>query len=993
MIVFRRNLRRLTLPLWVCCVVACWTGLLQPSSALAGERPAAAVDLQAGFHSPPDAAKPWAYWWWVNGNVDEASITRDLEAMKAQGFAGLLMFDSRGYHEGHVPPPPPRMEFMSPAWRRLLKFAIGEAGRLGLQVSVNLSSGAGALKGPWDVGDDAPKKLVWTACDVDGPQVFRTPLRRPPATKFWNVALVAARFVKDDEAARLAPAEFGEKWRDAVATLSPQRPVIGPVDLSNRVDAAGQFTWEVPQGRWRLFRFGYVLMDGHENDVDILDAKAVERHFERLGRPILDDAGPLAGETLTHFYSVSWEGAAPTWTQQFEDQFQKLRGYALQPYLPVLTGLAVGSRDQSERFLRDYHKTLGDCFRDNCYGTLRELCHRAGLKWHSESGGPWNRQLPVFQHADQLAFLGRNDMPQGEFWHLGRAINRPSAMVAHIYGLPLAATEAFTHMRPHWSAYPAALKGGADAAFCDGINQLIWHTFTASPPEFGQPGIEYFAGTHVNPNVTWHRQSGPFLAYLARCQFLLRQGRPVTDLCVYTGDKAYLHWGRGEKWSEQAALAPVKGYAYDLLNTEVLLGRVAVKDGVWVLPDGTPYRLLVLDLEDGTVPVAALAKIVESTEAGASLVVGPRRPRQAPGLEGYPNSSTEIQRLNRFDVLADPPFPVRLGRGKFYPVADLSGALKAERIPPDFEGPWDFIHRQAGDVDIYFVAGTGRAECTFRVGDREPELWNPATGQIHDVVPWRATEDRRTAVTITLPEGGSVFVVFRKPATARHLVSVAGPEAGVEIGGSRPDGCRLRVWQPGSYSLQTAAGPRSVTVETLPEPKPLGGPWTVRFAPGWGAPESIRFDRLLPWNEHAQPEIKYFAGTAVYRQTFALDARQAQSLVRLQLGQVRHIAQVRVNGHSRGIVWTAPWVVDLTGAVQAGENTLEIDVTNLWVNRLIGDAGLPPEQRRTKTNILLQTGEGKFPRYRGYASTDPLEPSGLLGPVQVEFGEQRDVGL
>ena len=859
-----------------------------------------AADLDAGFERVPDDAKPWVYWWWLNGNVDKRTITHDLEAMRQVGIGGLLLFDARGYHDdkNHVPAPASKLEFMSPEWRKLLKFSLTEAHRLGLTVSVNLSSCAGALKGPWEVGDDAPKKLVWTATELHGPQRQLAELPRPEGQRYWDIAVLAVR--------RDSPAET--------------------LDLTTKK--------VLPAGDWTVLRFGCRTMEGHEYDVDVLDPKAVEGHFNRMGQAILDDAGPLARTTLTHFYSVSWEGAAPTWTLALPKEFETRRGYPLRAWLPALAGFTVKTPEASEQFRRDYFKTLGDCFRDNFYGKMHALCVAAGLKWHSESGGPWDRKLPSFAEADQLAFLGRNDMPQGEFWFTGatnkhrQAMNRPQAMAAHIYGKPLAASEAFTHMVQHWSAYPAVLKPFADAAFCDGVNQFIWHTFTASPAALGQPGSEYFAGTHINPNVTWFPQAGPFMTYLGRCQFMVRQGLPVIDVCVYIGDRPYQHWGRGTRWSERATLELPRGLNYDLVTTEVLLERLSVSGGNLVLPEGLRYRMLVVDLDDELASPAVLRRIAELRSGGAMVVLGGRKPRRGTVLATTPARDDTVRRLA--DALWAKPLSV-------------AEALVARNIQPDFEGPFEYAHRHDGKTDIYFVSGTGTAECTFRVSERRPELWDAVTGRQLPEASWRAMPGDLTKVTLALPENGSVFVVFR-----------------------------------------TFDQPRLIAPPPPPTSVALTGPWQVRFDG-----KSVLFDELTGWEQHADADIKYFSGAATYRKQFELTAAQAGQPVRLQLGDVRCLAQVRLNGHDLGVVWTAPWSVELTGAVQAGRNDLELVVVNTWVNRLIGDAALPPKKRTTETNVGLQTGKRTFKAFQGFASEDPLMPSGLLGPVRLEFFPER----
>lgn len=954
-------------------------------------------ELEQGFQSPADTDKPWAYWWWLKANVDKQSVTHDLEQMKEKGFGGLLMFDARGYHEGHVPPPESRMDFMGPEWRAMIQYSLSEANRLGITMSINLSICAGALKGPWDVGADSPKKLVWAAASVQGGKEIQCQLKRPADLPYYqDIVVLAARRTdtKTVDSADLADA-LATKWQVMTPPQAKSPIVVAEVlDLTDQIDAQGNLRWTVPEGDWTILRFGYAAMEGHEFDVDVLDPEAVEGHYKRMGKALVDDAGELVGKTLTHFYSVSWEGAIPTWTGKFAQEFAKHRGYAIREYMPVLTGMTVKDAETTQRFLRDYYKTLGDCFRENFYGTLRDLSKRDGLDWHSESGGPWNRGLSTFQNADQLAFLGCNDMPQGEFWYSGRYMNRQPAMASHIYGRRLAATEAFTHMRRHWDVYPGVLKPDADAAFCDGINQFIWHTFTASPPELGKPGSEYFAGTHVNPNVTWWPQAGPFLSYLARCQYLLRQGRFVADVCCYVGDSPYQDWGRHKTWRDGSSLQVGPGNTYDLMTTEVLVERLSVEDGQLVLPDGMRYRVLAIDLANESIPPRVLRKIVDLAEAGVTVVLGDIRAARSPGLENYPECDEEIARLagqlwgTEKDVK---PGCRPLGKGKVCVGVGLDKVFEAEKITPDFQGPWDYIHRQVGDADIYFVSGKGAADCVFRVSGKEPELWNPVTGKVCDAVQWRTTDDGRTVVPIRLPENGSTFVVFRRPAEATHVIAIEYPENvsadAWEVAGRQEEAACLHLWQSGEYRVKTSDGKtHDVKVPALSQPLPLAGPWSIDFTPGVGDSFSADFEQLAPWNESADLRIKYFSGMATYTKTFELNETQAKDLVRLQLGNVKDIATVRLNGTPLGIVWTKPWSVDLSGVAKAGKNTLEIDVTNTWVNRLIGDAGLPPEQRLTKTNILLQAGKRDFPGWKGYASEDPLEVSGLLGPVTIEFG-------
>jgi hypothetical protein len=577
------------------------------------------------------------------------------------------------------------------------------------------------------------------------------------------------------------------------------------------------------------------------------------------------------------------------------------------------------------------------------YGRFAGLCHENGLLVQNESAGPnWSGTLCM----DGLKNLGRSDRPMGEFWQNNNYVydgqNQVGKMVAsaaHIYGKRTASAEAFTTM-DHWSDDPAALKPVADRAFCEGINRLVFHTSTATRPEDGKPGYEYGAGTHFNPNITWWKQSGAFLDYLGRCQHLLQSGRFVADVLYYNGDGAP---NIVRQKHVPGDLGP--GYDYDVCNTEVLLTRLAVEDRYLVLPDGVRYRALVLS-ESQTMTVEVARKLRELARAGATII-GPK-PARDPGLKNYPQCDRELRAIAAElwgDCDGKKIQEAATGRGRMVWGKSVREILRGDGISPDFQYPadtasLDFIHRATSDAELYFVVNRSnqpvRVACTFRIADRAIEIWNPVTSVMREVNEFTVTNNC-TVVPLVFAPYQSLFVVFRKTATRRT-----------------PAAELARQNFPAQSPFQT-----------------LTGPWHVQFDPRWGGPASMEFATLTDWTEHGEEGIRFYSGTATYRKRFDLNSKLAtdQKLF-LELGTVKNLAAVRLNGVNLGVVWTAPWQVEITRAVKPADNVLEIDVVNLWPNRLIGDGALPPEKRFTRTNIPLK-------------KNARLLSSGLLGPVTM----------
>ena len=920
--------------------------------------------LDAGWQNPPNAARLRAYWWWLNGNVTKVAITHDLEQMQAKGFGGAVIFDAGGATQGGNAPVPHGPTFFSPEWRELYQHTLREADRLGLEISLNIQSGWN-LGGPVVTKEDAAKKYVWSELKISGGSNVVVKLPEPKAREnfYRDTGISAYRLkagAKHPPLANWKAKALQESLKPSSAPVStalfeetPGTPgeqdanTADVLDLTAKVGADGILNWAAPAGDWQIFRFGYTIgdhayvstcSDGWNGfAIDVYSATAFQNYWNKIVEPLIQDAGPLAGKSLKYLHTDSWEIELANWTPTLHAEFQKRHGYDLLPWLPVLAGRIVNSRAESDRFLFDYRQTLGDLAIDNHYRLFSENAHKHGIGIHPESGGP--HAVPI----DAQRCLGWDDAPMSEFWawswehrigDANRFFVKQPASAAHTYGHKYVFAEGFTTIGPHWQEKIwDNLKPSFDKALCEGLNVLVWHAFVNSPVETGIPGQQYFAGTHLNPKVTWWEKSAPFFSYIDRSQFLLQQGHFTADVLFYYGD--HVPNFTQHKKTDPAHCQP--GYDYDVITAEALLERASVRDGKIVLPDGMSYRVLVLPDRD-QIALPVLKKIAELVQAGAT-VIGPQ-PTRAETLENFAAADAEVKKI------ADILWSGKTGKGRVITGKTAREVLQADGIRPDCEfvnaGEWplDYIHRTTADAEIYFIANRATnavaVNCAFRVAGKAPELWSAVTGE-RKFAP--AYEEKAGRVFVPLDFGpcGSWFVVFREPASAHPAVAKS----------------------------------------NSPELKPIQeitGAWTVHFDPKWGGPETVQFDSLVSWPTRPEPGIKFYSGTATYEKTFTVDDskfKTKNSKLFLDLGNVRELAEVKVNGKSCGTVWCPPWCMDVTSAVQSGENKLQIEVVNFWPNRLIGDARLPVAQRLTRTNI------------RKLTAKTPLESAGLFGPVTL----------
>jgi hypothetical protein len=755
------------------------------------------------------------------------------------------------------------------------------------------------------------------------------------------------------------PAALREEYTESVLPDCISNEIL---DISKYMDEKGILNWNAPTGCWTILRFGYTLlgqkmrMSDNGYEADVLSSKSMKVHFQNVSSPILNDIQSVGAKDIFDCFSIdSYEigadvgGLQPTWSDSFREEFEARRGYDMLNYLPALAYKIVDNREITNRFLWDVRRTIADLFADRFWKTFCDLSHEHNVQTQVETGyGTY-----PYPHIDGLQCAGMMDIPMGEFWYANHVmsqfndwgdVSRTVASAGHVYGRKIIATEAFSSFI-QW-ADPASLKPLADEAFCAGINRMVIQQYTHQPIPNIKPGNQFEAGTHIDKNVTWWKYSEPFFDYLSRCQHLLQQGLFVADLVYYYGESA-TNFVPGKKYLNPPM---EEGYDCDTIDTYVLLNRLKVKDGKLVLPDGMSYRLMILRY-DAEMSVDTLKKIKQLVAEGATILGS--KLQQTPGLSNYPKCDSDLQQIVSEiwancdgDLIKEHHF----GKGRIFCGKTPGEILLGEGIYQDFEyvaghsdSFIDFIHRSTKEAEIYFLVNRmNRREsvnCKFRIIGMDAEIWDPVTAFTRKAVAFEQMEGR-SIMPLEFAEYESLFIVFKKPPTFRVN----------KVGRRNKNFAELSI-------IQT-----------------INGPWKVNFDPKWGGPSSVEFKDLEDWTERPEEGIKYYSGLAKYTNHFDLNkSKSSQFRFFLNLGTVRSLANVQLNGENLGIVWTAPWQFEITKAVKQSGNILEVVVANEWPNRIIGDDFLPPEKRYTHTNI-------KFPKDKS------LQPSGLLGPVTIQVG-------
>ena len=805
-------------------------------------------------------------------------------------------------------------------------------------------------------------------------------LAKPVKARYFRLQTDVPLEVQEVELS--AVASIGNFWgrTGSAKTTHSKLPPIGSVpkssiidsasilDLSEYVDANGRLQTRLPAGDWTIMRFGQTSTgaknlpaseEGIGLEVDKFSKSAVKIHYNAYMTNVVEAVKAVAPNAHQYTEIDSYEVGAQNWTTGYHEIFSQEKGYDLIRFLPLFAGRFVDSAEVSERVTWDMRALSNDLMRDNYYGYFTELANADGLQVYIEpyGDGPFN----------ELDAGGQADIPMGEFWvnHFGNRVNVATSSAA-IYGKPIVSAEAFTDIwNVNWKMHPAYVKTLGDTNWALGVNEFMFHRFAHQANTHVKPGMTMNRwGSHFDRTQTWWDSAGKdWFSYLARGQHILRQGIPVNDALLFVGDGAPSECPD----RENVDTAPVY-LNFLCLNPDVLQTRLTAKEGAFLLPEGGAHKFIILENSE-TMTQESLDALDRLSAGAGGFIIGPR-PRSLAGFAKAPEDRTafaeQVEAVWSRDSVIEADDVDRMGWDAMLKRAGHSKDLSITGKPNAF-----FAHRKIGNHDVYFIYNDQKTpqdmKARFRVAGKKVSLWDPASGHIEGVQAFSAMEDH-TIVNFKLEAQESVFVVFDGNAPVEQT-------------------------------------PVKRPVEVIAE-LPVTGPWSVKFSPDYGTDKTEIFPQLSDWKDHSDFDIKHYSGPAVYETNFTVSENFLNSAdsFTLDLGDVQIAATVSVNGAEQGTSWIAPHTLDISSVLKVGENSLSVKVENLWVNRLIGDAGLPdvdgfePASWKPTTEMPEWYSNNEPPNLGKrvtfttadfYKQSDDLLSSGLLGPVRVTASIQE----
>lgn len=967
--------------------------------------------IHAGFVQPPVDCRPHTRWWWMGNALSKEDIAWQLDQMKAQDIGGVEQITmppvyTKGNHD-----------YRSPEYFELLRYAVEQAEERGMEFSVNFGGPGWIWGGEWVPKEDQSKVLLASMLLLEGPQRYSGPLSEAATPNPNDLPRSTPIIGKEDRLVKVVAGrlEGGRLRADSLVDLT--------TSAQDRL-----VTWDVPEGQWQLMGF-WITQRDNGNAVDHLNKGAMTWYCETLGAQYEAAIGAYFGKTVDSFFQDSFE--VPIfrnglyWTDGLFKVFEKELGYDLVRWLPALwwevDNLSPKVRYDVNQFL---HQQGIEAF----FSTFVEWCKRHNVR---------ARIQPYGFVTDVLQGAGMSDIPEMEitpgekdavpWFDMRIGPKEYVASGAHLYGRTIISTEAFTFL--HHEPYRATLqelKIATDGFLHAGANKFYNHGFIASPERDIVPTRGFFEAIRISPENIWWPYYHYLAEYTARCCWLLRQGNVVADVAVYSPlanqwSLSVLNarkWTREFEWGGMNELLTANGYAFDLVNDDVLQHRTTFA-GEELRAGAMTYRVLILP-NIHALPLETFQKMEQFVRQGGTVIALERTPETSTGMKDHEAQDAEVKRLSA-ELFGTPSGPddngLRTnGQGRTffmdsvmyrddpldYRSAVFDPFIKTLRecVVPDMD--IDLVragkrtneglcclHRRAESMDIYFVANIQDSATRQSVGLRttqgQPYFWDPFTGEHRPIYSY-SRDDTYTRFTLSMALYESRFIVFDRSSGTKEMPHLTQSDF-TETIEANTEGFTALAAHNGAHAYQIFDGGSvrsgSEIVESLPGIYAVNGVWKVRFE-GIDAPkEEFVWDTLVSWTDIEA--IRHFSGKGHYLLTFDLpEAYCADTIhLRLSMGTVGSVAEIRMNGQPVGVHWRTGQEFSLDGIARPGKNELEIDVTNTLINRVSGLKAFP----EVAPELQSMYGAGfnpPHPRALRLLGFEPLPPSGLLGPVHIE---------
>lgn len=957
--------------------------------------------LKQGWQSPAATYKQHTRWWWPGNAVTEQGITYQLEQMQEKGIGGVeIMSFIAVYQKGNI-------DYLSEEFLEMLKFAVSEAKRLDMEVAVTFGPGW-LFGGYWVEPQDRIKALEFTVTDIDGDKNYQGWL-----SKDWGKgqleAVIAGRLIGEDKIEFNSLVDLTDKVRQD----SKDKPAVSGDGQADWI------SWDVPEGKWRIMNFrlkdtGQIA--SHQNFeptnwvVDHLNKGAMQRYCNYLGSRLYKALGDEFGKTVDSMFCDSFEHAAYypklLWGRGVTDGFKKYAGYDMKIYLP---GLIYDIGEITPRLRYDVHKYLNDLSMETTFGVFNDWCEKHNVKARIQPYGTF-----VSEIIEGACKTGR---PETEFCSTSFTTSpygrKSVASGARFSGDKILSAESYTFLnRERYRSNMQEIKIATDNYLRDGVTQIYNHGYFYSPEKYVTPTRDIPWANLINHQNLWWQYYGQLTPYVARSCYMLRQGKFVADVLIYSPSATDCSRSpvapgsnNSQRYGDMPHLLLSNGYDYDLVNDDLLCNHAKVKDGQIIIND-MDYRILIMpDCE--YVPIKTMKFIKSFVKEGGVVIALENIPAFSCGMKNYKKNDKSVKEIasgifeenSKGYFIKDYKINTKQNDGyqkakqefinivKQYvtPAMSLDGNMTSTGVT--------FIQRKIDDIDIFFVTNQQpngyKGGLTFNVTGKRPTLWDAIDGSIEDFYCYR-DNGKTTTIDVDLQSWESMFVVFQPG--QRHLYLVKSD--------------LKRITSLSEHELTgfaDAAGESEVIIKkddnylavtkqiVIPKPLEVKGQWNILL-------KGYRFDTLEKttdklFNLSDNDATKWFSGTAIYETQFDLSSDYLNSDLQLylNLGSVGCVAEVFVNGQNAGVTWMVPYKLNVTGMLSKGKNKLKVLVTNTWNNFVRG----PRYEKPIEIPEELQSHFGKAARDVFNNEMYPwdqqelriieknLPVSGLIGPIQI----------